>query len=71
MRARKRPGAGGRPSFQTDADPRRNVDAIQNVTWNAKGQKTSLALGNGTTTRYTYDPETFRLRHLYTRRGVG
>jgi len=42
--------------------------AIQRIRYNAKGQKTSLALGNGTTTRYTYDAKTFRLAHLYTRR---
>jgi hypothetical protein len=71
VRATKEPGPGGRPSFQKDPDPRRNVKAIGGVTRNAKGQKTALALGNGTTTRYDYDPESFRLRHLYTRRAVG
>ncbi len=72
VRATKRPDAGsGRPFFQPDADPRRNVQAIGSVSWNAKGQKVELALGNGTVTRYTYDPENFRLRHLYTRRGAG
>jgi RHS repeat-associated protein len=71
VRARKQPGAGGRASFQPDADARRNVQAIAGATWNAKGQKLTLSLGNGTTTRYDYDPESFRLRHLYTRRGAG
>jgi RHS repeat-associated protein len=42
--------------------------AITRVTYNAKGNKLSLELGNGTSTRYTYSPDTFRLQHLYTRR---
>jgi hypothetical protein len=71
VRATKRPGAGGRPSFESDADVRRKVQAITSVTRNAKGQKTTLVLGNRTTTRYDYDPENFRQRHLYTRRGAG
>jgi RHS repeat-associated protein len=68
VRASKQPDADGRPSFQPDADAARNVQAIRRISWNAKGQKLSLELGNGTTTRYTYDPDTFRLIHLYTRR---
>jgi RHS repeat-associated protein len=42
--------------------------AIKRITYNAKGQKIKLELGNGTTTRYTYDRYTFRLAHLFTRR---
>ena len=42
--------------------------AIREIRHDAKGQKTSLSLGNGTITRYSYDPNTFRLVHLYTRR---
>jgi RHS repeat-associated protein len=45
--------------------------AIRSVTYDAKGQRLAVALGNGTTTRYTYSPDTFRLVHLYTRRGPG
>lgn len=44
--------------------------AIAAITYNEKGQKQSLALGNGTTTRYTYDTDTYRLIHLYTQRGA-
>lgn len=44
------------------------VQAITEVRYNAKGQKTWLALGNGTVTRYTYDALTFRLTRLWTRR---
>ncbi len=52
----------------------KSQQAIQTITYNAKGQKLSLSLGNGTngtTTRYTYDDRTFRLINLYTRRGSG
>lgn len=41
---------------------------IQKILYNAKGQKTYLQLGNGTITRYEYDPETFRLTQLRTTR---
>ncbi len=42
--------------------------AIEEVTYNEKGQKLSLALGNGTMTTYAYDAETFRLLTLKTGR---
>ena len=42
--------------------------AIQAVTHDAKGQKLSLVLGNGTATTYTYDPKNFRLTSLLTTR---
>jgi RHS repeat-associated protein len=42
--------------------------ALRSVTYDAKGQRLAVALGNGTTTRYTYDPDSLRLVHLYTRR---
>jgi RHS repeat-associated protein len=66
IRASKTTNPNGRVSFSPD--PQRSRQAIQQITYDAKGQKLSLVLGNGTTTRYTYDPETFRLVHLYTRR---
>jgi RHS repeat-associated protein len=69
LRAAKVTGADGRPSFVEHADPSRNVLAIERVTWNEKGQKGSIALGNGTETRYVYDRETFRLRELVTTTG--
>ena len=65
VRATKTTDAYGRVSFSEN--PQRSRQAITHITYNAKGQKLSLALGNGTTTRYTYDPETFRLTHLLTR----
>src|SRR5262245_58350139 len=66
VRATKTTDANGRVSFSKDT--LRSRQAINRITYNAKGQKLSLEFGNGTITRYTYDPETFRLIHLYTRR---
>lgn len=42
------------------------TEAIRNIEYNAKGQRTRIDLGNGTITRYDYDPYTFRLRQLRT-----
>ncbi len=44
------------------------TQAIQGISYNAKGQKESLKLGNGTITRYDYDATTFRLKQLRTTR---
>ena len=41
---------------------------IQEIRYNAKGQKVFLKLGNGTLTQYDYDPMTFRLRQMRTTR---
>jgi RHS repeat-associated protein len=43
---------------------------VNNIEYNAKGQRLRIDYKNGATTRYAYDPETFRLIHLYTRRGA-
>ncbi len=69
VRARKTT-SDGRVEFAPDANPNPVVNrpAIVAIAYNAKGQKTELTLGNGTVTRYTYDPENFRLTRLYTRR---
>jgi len=66
VRATKTTSQDGRVSFT--GDTQRRQQAIKGITYNEKAQKLSLELGNGTTTRYTYDPNTFRLTHLYTRR---
>ncbi|XLS30595.1 SpvB/TcaC N-terminal domain-containing protein [Flavobacteriaceae bacterium M23B6Z8] len=42
------------------------VDAVKNIEYDAKGQRTRMQYGNGTTTRYFYDPFTFRLQQLRT-----
>jgi RHS repeat-associated protein len=45
-----------------------NLHAIADVDYNAKGQRTLIDYGNGVNTTRTYDPLTFRLVHLLTRR---
>jgi RHS repeat-associated protein len=42
------------------------TEAILNIEYDAKGQRTRIQYGNGTTTRYHYDAETFRLVQLRT-----
>jgi RHS repeat-associated protein len=44
------------------------TSAIRSIAYDAKGQKERIDYGNGTITRYDYDPETFRLRQLRTTR---
>ncbi|OOG77104.1 SpvB/TcaC N-terminal domain-containing protein [Algoriphagus sp. A40] len=41
---------------------------VRNIEYNAKGQRTRMQYGNGTTTRYHYDALTFRLMQLRTTR---
>jgi RHS repeat-associated protein len=44
---------------------------VENINYNAKGQREGIAYGNGVTTTYGYDPETFRLTQLTTVRANG
>jgi RHS repeat-associated protein len=39
---------------------------VSNIDYNAKGQRNSIAYGNGSTTGYEYDQQTFRLMNLTT-----
>lgn len=41
---------------------------VEHIAYNAKGQRLLIAYGNNVMTRYTYDPETFRLARLRTER---
>lgn len=41
---------------------------VHRITYNAKGQRRTITYGNGTHTTYTYDPNTFRLVHMETRK---
>ncbi len=41
---------------------------VANIDYDAKGQRQRIDYGNGTHTKYTYDPLTFRLVHLLTTR---
>lgn len=42
------------------------TEAIVNIGYDAKGQRSHIQYGNGTTTRYDYDKESFRLLQLRT-----
>lgn len=48
------------------AYPKQTV--IRSISYNAKGQKELVRYGNGTSTRYSYDPKRFRLTQLRTTR---
>ncbi len=47
------------------------LHAVSNIDHDARGQRTRIVYGNGVTTDYGYDPLTYRLRTLLTRRGAG
>ena len=44
------------------------TDIVTNIDYNARGQRTLIAHGNGSETAYTYDPRTFRVRRIHTER---
>lgn len=44
---------------------------VQNIDYDAKGQRERIQYGNGSTTGYTYDENTFRLKRLLTTRNNG
>ena len=44
---------------------------VTNIDYNARGQREKIVYGNGSQTRYTYDPNTFRLTRLLTTRNTG
>jgi len=44
---------------------------VQSTAYDPKGQRQSIAYGNGASTAYTYDPDTFRLTELTTTRPGG
>ncbi|RLL55049.1 toxin [Mariprofundus sp. EBB-1] len=41
---------------------------VKDICYDAKGQRQNIWYGNGATTKYSYDPETFRLTQLLTTR---
>jgi RHS repeat-associated protein len=45
-----------------------NLHVVTNIDYNAKGQRELIDYGNGASTTYDYDPETFRLARLKTTR---
>lgn len=44
---------------------------IRNIDYDARGLRARIVLGNGVTTDYRYDSQTFRLIRLHTTRGAG
>ena len=44
---------------------------VQNIDYDAKGQRERIRYGNGSTTGYSYDEKTFRLKRLLTTRNNG
>jgi RHS repeat-associated protein len=44
---------------------------VTGIAYDAKGQRTLIQYGNGAAAAYSYDPKTFRLTNLKTRRPVG
>ena len=47
------------------------VSFVQNIDYNAKGQRQRILYGNNTTTGYTYEETTYRLSRLLTTRNIG
>jgi RHS repeat-associated protein len=47
-----------------------SLQAVTNIDYNAKGQRILIDYGNGARTTHTYDPLTFRLARLLTRRSA-
>jgi RHS repeat-associated protein len=45
-----------------------NTHVVTNIDYDAKGQRVFLQYGNGSETRYDYEPDTFRLKRLKTTR---
>lgn len=46
------------------------IDYVTDIIYNAKGQREYIDYGNGTTTNYTYDANTFRLTNLVTNKNT-
>ncbi|MEM9022500.1 MAG: RHS repeat-associated core domain-containing protein, partial [Bacteroidota bacterium] len=44
---------------------------VENIDYDEKGQRTAIVYGNGSTTTYQYDPNSFRLTRLLTTRNSG
>lgn len=44
---------------------------VTDIDYDAKGQRTDIFFGNGSKTRYIYDPKTYRLTRLITTRNAG
>lgn len=49
-------------------DPAATTVYILDIDYNEKGQRNKILYGNNVTTKFSYDEETFRLKHLETRK---
>ncbi|MBA2748696.1 MAG: toxin [Tatlockia sp.] len=56
------------PSALLNPNSATNTVGVKNIDYDAKGQRTGIEYKNSVKTKYTYDSETFRLRHLETLR---
>lgn len=45
-----------------------DIPAVTGIAYSARGERTEVVLGNGSITRYSYDPETFRIATIATTR---
>lgn len=65
--------AGGRLTVVavTPAATGQRIDSVREITYNARGQRDVIRLGNGVTTTYRWDPQTFCLTRLTTTRTGG
>lgn len=52
------------------SSPTTPTPSVTEIEYNPKGQRKSIAYGNGASTTYEYDLQTFRLLHLYTARAA-
>ena len=43
---------------------------VSSITYNSRGQRDSIVYGNGTETGYEYEPDTFRLKKVTTRKAI-
>jgi len=50
------------------ANPAITTEYIKDIDYNEKGQRNKIVYGNGVITRFFYDKETFRLKHLVSTR---
>ncbi|WP_265034241.1 RHS repeat domain-containing protein [Wolbachia endosymbiont (group B) of Phalera bucephala] len=46
-----------------------NKEYVSGISYNPKGQRTSVTYGNGVVTSYSYDPKTFQLTKLESKKG--
>jgi RHS repeat-associated protein len=53
-----------RSDLLTDSTDRTFTTFVKNIDYNTRGQRERIEYGNGVETKYTYDPQTFRLQTI-------